>query len=274
MSAYDNPRGGYRYLAGIPAYSEGVVAMPGHEIVHVTLRQPLAYREGFGLIDRHLAAANRPRQSLCAIQLRSPRPQSLAGFETFNQSYHRLLVEWDLLVEGRTPIARTNVVPEVGTPEEPSLYAFAYTVESNTLDVATSFVVAGAGETSGGSLSLDTVVRPGETSAEAMRDKAACVMHTMLARLSALGVTVADVTVANVYTVREVQPYLADVILAGLGEAAVHGIHWYYTRPPITGVEFEMDVRGVRHEWHQCDAKKVIPRPCATPILGISRKQV
>lgn len=81
-----------------------------------------------------------------------------------------------------------------------------------------------------------------------MRDKAVCVMETMTGRLSGLGVTAAQVTVANVYTVREVQPYLADVILAGLGAAAVHGVHWYYTRPPITGVEFEMDMRGVASE--------------------------
>lgn len=250
MVTQDNLRGGYRFISGIPAYSEGVVAMAGYEIVHITLHRPLAYRDGFGLIDRYLAAVDRPRQSLCGIQLRSPRPQSLAGFEAFNQDYHQLLVEWDLLVEGRTPIARTNVVPEVGTPEEPSLYAFAYTVESGTSDTAPSFIVAGAGETRGGSLSLDTVVRPGETSAEAMRDKAMCVMQTMLARLSGLGVAAAGVTVANVYTVREVQPYLEDVILTGLGAAAVHGVHWYYTRPPITGIEFEMDVRGVRRELH------------------------
>jgi hypothetical protein len=248
MQLQINPRGGYRFLAGIAAYSLGVVAMPGHAIVHVTLHRPLAYRDGFALIDRHLAAANRPRQALCAIQLRSQLPQSLAGFDAFNQGYHRLLGESDMLVEGSNPIARTNVVPEIEPPAEPSLYAFAYTVESDAVGGLPTFVVAGAGETRAGSLSLETVVRPGETSVDAMREKAMCVMQTMLERLSSLGVTAEQATVANVYTVRELQPYLADVILVALGPSAIHGVHWYYTRPPITGVEFEMDMRGVRQE--------------------------
>jgi hypothetical protein len=28
----------------------------------------------------------------------------------------------------------------------------------------------------------------------------------------------------------------------------VHGVHWYYSHPPIQGIEFEMDIRGVRRE--------------------------
>jgi len=34
------------------------------------------------------------------------------------------------------------------------------------------------------------------------------------------------------------------------GPSAIHGIRWHYTRPPITEIEFEMDLRGVRTELH------------------------
>jgi hypothetical protein len=54
------------------------------------------------------------------------------------------------------------------------------------------------------------------------------------------------VTAVDVYTAHLLQPYLADEILAKIGPAAAHGLHWYYGRPPIIGLEFEMDMRGVR----------------------------
>ena len=57
----DCPDGGYRFLPGIEPYSSGVVAMPGHEIVHATLQAALPYREGFALIERHLAGIGRAR---------------------------------------------------------------------------------------------------------------------------------------------------------------------------------------------------------------------
>src|SRR5678810_951058 len=50
----DCPNGGYRFLPGISAFSSGTVAMPGHEIVHVTLGAPLPWREGFARIAEGL----------------------------------------------------------------------------------------------------------------------------------------------------------------------------------------------------------------------------
>jgi hypothetical protein len=59
----DHPTGTYRYLPGILAFSSGTVAMPGHEIVHVTLGAPVPWRDGFARIDRQLRAASRPRRA-------------------------------------------------------------------------------------------------------------------------------------------------------------------------------------------------------------------
>ena len=76
------------------------------------------------------------------MEISTPRPFSFAGFDTFNAGYRALLDEWKLLVDGENPIARTNVAPVVGGPREPSLYAFSYTVASES--GRPSFVVAGA----------------------------------------------------------------------------------------------------------------------------------
>ena len=128
QSARDVPAGGYRFLPGIAPFSSGAAASPGPQGVHATLREPVPWREGFGLIDRHLRAESRPRAALCAIELRSPAPFSFAGFDGFNAGYQALLAEWKLLIGGENPIARTNVAPIVGAPSEPALYGFGYTV--------------------------------------------------------------------------------------------------------------------------------------------------
>ena len=240
--------GGYRFLTGIAPYSSGVVSLPGYEIVHVTLRKPMPYRDGFGVIDQLLAAQSRPRQALCAIELRSPAPFTFAGFAEFNRGYQDILVDWALLVNGQNPIARTNVAPAVGPPDEPSLYAFSYTLPCRDEDVEPTFIIAGAGELTSSELSADYIVRAGETSVDAMRDKATQVMHIMESRLSGLGVTWSNITAVDIYTVYPLQPFIEPVILQKMGPAVIHGLRWFYSRPPIIDVEFEMDMRGVRRE--------------------------
>jgi hypothetical protein len=41
---------------------------------------------------------------------------------------------------------------------------------------------------------------------------------------------------------------LVQEIIRGIPSAASVGLHWFYTRPPILDIEFEMDVRGVVRE--------------------------
>ena len=225
-SLRDVSAGNFRFLPGIPPFSSGVVAMSGFQVVHATLRAPIPWRDGFGLIDRHLRAESRPRAALCAIELRIAAPFSFEGFEN--------------------PIARTNVAPVVGAPSAPSLYAFSYTVPGAT--TRPTFVVAGSGETRERGAGAAGIVRHGETSPEAMREKAAHVMSTEAARLRALGADWPDVTIIDVYTAEPIETFLPATILRQTGAAAIHGIRWFLSRPPVAGLEFEMDLRGVVRE--------------------------
>jgi hypothetical protein len=242
----DVPHGGYRFLPGIPAFSSGVVAQPGWEIVHATLTELVPWREGFARIDRHLREVGRPRAALCGIMLRSPAPFTFDGFEGFNQGYRALLAEWNLLVDGDNPIPRTNVAPVVGAPGEPSLYAFDYTVPGATPQP--TFVVAGAGELRERARGPEGIVRHGETSADAMREKARFVMGVMQDRMWALGGGWSRITMLDVYTARPIHGLVEDEILPLAGPAAIHGVRWYPSRPPIQGLEFELDMRGVARE--------------------------
>jgi hypothetical protein len=66
-------------------------------------------------------------------------------------------------------------------------------------------------------------------------------------RMTGLGAGWADVTAIDLYTIHAPEPYLRD-LLGQIGPASAHGLTWHYSRPPIIGLEFEMDMRGVRRE--------------------------
>jgi hypothetical protein len=237
--------GGYRCLPGAATspYSSGVIADPGFEIVHATLRTPLPIWDGFAFVERHLAGLGRPRLALCACELRCSRPYALVDWMapgSFNQQYVAQLREWGLLAGGVNPIARSNVAPRRDPPAEQVLFAFSYTVPTTSTSTYPSFIVAGSGESPS--------VRPGERSSDAIREKAANVMATMQARLSGLGVTWAAVTAINLYLAETCDQPLLDVLLEPIGPARRLGIHWYESQPPISNLDVEVDLRGVRTE--------------------------
>ena len=248
MKLIDNVNGNYRFLTGIAPYSSGVIAMPGYEIVHATFHNPLPYLEGFKAIEQHLTERDRPRQALCAIVLRSPKPVPFDGFADFNAKYQTILTDWDLLVDNMNPIARTNVAPAVQQPAEVVLYGFSYTMPADSEDTPPTFIVAGAGDLVDGNLSPDAVIRENETSVDAIQEKADYVMSMMGARLNGLQADWTGVTMVDIYTIHTLQPFLESTILARLQTSALHGVHWFYSQPPISGLAFEMDMRGVRKE--------------------------
>jgi hypothetical protein len=241
MQLIEHHLGGFAFLPGSAPYSSGVVALPGFEILRVTLQHPLPYREGLLRIDRHLAVEGRPAQALCGVELRSPAPWSMDGFGSFNQGYRAELDARGILIGTVNPVARTNVAPAYAPPTEPVLYAFSYTVPSRLSE--RTFVSAGSGE-----LSDDGIIAEGDSSPQGLRIKADFVMAVMAARIAGLGVTPAEVTALQIYTIHSPLDYLQDLLLAPFGAAAIHTFHWYYSRPPVLGLEFEADLRGVRRE--------------------------
>jgi len=237
----ENKRGNYAFLQAIAPYSAGVIAEAGFEIVHVRLSRYLPLPIGFDAVAAHLQKAGRPLQAMCGMELRSPKPFTFAGFHEFNTGYVDVLKEWDLLVDGVNPVARTNVAPAVNPPADPSLYGFSYTVRSNTK--RRTFVVAGAGELPEGSLDPHDVVRAGESSPAAIQQKMRFVIALMAGRLRGLGVSWSDVTVTEIYSVQDIHPFLETELLPCQKEGGAHGLTWHYSRPPIESIKYEMDLR-------------------------------
>ncbi|WP_435006162.1 2-amino-5-chloromuconate deaminase CnbZ [Tundrisphaera lichenicola] len=247
MPLIDHPRGDYRFLPGIAPYSCGVASVPGFEIVHVTLQIPVPYLTGFLVIEKHLNESGRSKQALCGIELRSPSPFSFEGFAEFNRNYARILEGWGLFVEGANPVARTNVAPALNPPLEPMLYGFSYSRPSDS-SLSPTFVVAGAGELPEGILAPEGIICAGDLSPEGLETKARFVMDLMERRLLGLGCQWDQATAIDVYTIHPLDRILPEVILSRSGTSGGHGIRWFYSRPPIVDIEYEMDLRGVRTE--------------------------
>src|SRR6185312_13777819 len=234
--------GGYRYLPSVFQYSGGVAAQLGYEVKRVRFASPIPVAEGFDFIKQFITESGRPITALCACELRSPAPFTDDGFLAFNKSYVARLRQWGLLNGDANPVARSNVCPEINPPTVPSFYAFSYTVPGDDR-AARSFVAAGSGEAREGPGSYaDRIVRFGDQSPAAMRDKAHLVMDVMEERMRPLGFGWAEVTATQVYTVFDVHSYIGDEFVRR--GAMAGGLTWHFARPPVQGLDFEVDVRG------------------------------
>ncbi|TAK42054.1 MAG: hypothetical protein EPO27_17845 [Betaproteobacteria bacterium] len=236
------PDGDFAFLKGVFPYSQGVVALPGFAIERARFARPLPVAEGFRRIAEHLAALGRPKTAFCACELRSPKPFSFAGFGDFNQGYIAVLEEWGLYRDRLNPVARSNVAPEIDPPAAPSFYAFSYTVPA--ADAAPRFVVAGSGEWPEGGRFPEDIVARGDATVAGLRTKTRWVLAMMAQRMRGLGVSPADVTVSQVYTVRDFHPLMPEVVRATPNAS----LTWHYCRPPIEGLDYEMDLRAVSLE--------------------------
>lgn len=245
MSTADFAPGAYRYIPGVFQYSGGVVAMPGFEIQRVRFKAPVPLALGFQHIERVIGDAGRPLTAFCACELRSPEPFSEQGFRAFNETYVVTLGKWGLFNGTINPVARSNVCPEIAPPAEPCFHAFCFTVPA--AHAMPTFVISGSGEArEGGATYAERTIRRGETSADAMREKAHYVMGEMERRLVLLGLGWSDTTATQVYTVHDLHPFFADEIVR---RGAAHaGLTWHFARPPVRELEFEVDCRGIAVE--------------------------
>jgi hypothetical protein len=241
----DLPAAGYRYIPFAFQYSGGVEALPGHRIERVEFARPLPLAAGFAWIEAYLGRLGVPLLGFCACELRSPTQFTDQGFIDFNRHYTATLIRWGVMRNPEdNPVARSNVIPELHKPPEPSFHAFCFARPAE--DAADSFVIAGSGEAGDEPLPYaQKTIRYGETGADAMREKAAFVIGRIEQRMAALGKTWGDTTATQVYSVH---PFPAEEFVRR--GAAQHGLAWHFTRPPVQGLEFEVDCRSVPLEHH------------------------
>ena len=244
----DIPAGGYRYMPFAFQYSGGVAALDGYRIERVEFARPMPLAAGFAWIERYLGTLGVPLVAFCACELRSPAQFTDTGFIAFNRQYIETLKRWGVMADDdNNPVARSNVIPAMHRPDEPSFHAFCFARPA--AGASGSFVIAGSGEAGDGPAPYrERTVRYGETGPDAMREKALFVLGRMEERMAALGKSWSDTTATQVYTVYDLHPFLGDEIVRR--RAAQHGLIWHFARPPVEGLEYEMDCRSVPVEHH------------------------
>jgi hypothetical protein len=55
-----------------------------------------------------------------------------------------------------------------------------------------------------------------------------------------------DTATTEIYTIFDIHPHFADEYIRR--RAAPGGLTWHYARPPVQGLDYEVDVRGVGKE--------------------------
>ena len=118
------------------------------------------------------------------------------------------------------------------------MWAFSYTAPA--AGAGRTWVLSGATEAD----ELQSV----DVGAEAVRARVASVVGQLSAQLEAIGQDWSAATALSLYTVHDAHAALRSELLPRLGPAAVNGVRWFPSRPPITGLELEIDARRVRRE--------------------------
>jgi hypothetical protein len=245
INTIEAPNSGYRFMPGVSQYSCGVAALPGFAIERVRFADPVPLKEGFRRIAEIIKSVGRPLTAFAACELRSPAPFTEEGFKAFNEIYIKTLIEWGVMKDGVNPVARSNVCPKIDPPAEPCFHAFSYAVPAPR--APESFVIAGSGESVEGKANYrDYIVAPGDISPAGMLRKAEWVLDEMERRMSAFGGTWKQTTGVQLYTVQDVYPILESE----LGRRGVlrGGLTWHFNRPPVVGLDYEMDCRRVHSE--------------------------
>src|SRR6185295_2190072 len=107
---------------------------------------------------------------------------------------------WGIFRDEVNPVARSNVCPEIDPPASPRSTRSATPCRVKTARGAA--VAAGSGEAREGGPSYEgRIIRRGDQSPEAMREKARFVLGAMEQRMAALAFGWADVTATQVYTI-------------------------------------------------------------------------
>jgi hypothetical protein len=196
------------------------------------------------LIEQHLKNAGRPITALCGIQLRIPQALSREGFDQFNRPYIEKLRGWGLEVEGTNPVTRTNVALEVNPVSEPSIASFFYTMPSS--DDRPNWTISGVPEIASRDGGVQ-IVAAGNTSSMGMQQKMQCVLDTIAHHLKELQLSWEQATAVNLYTVHDLHPLITSMLLPKMGGART-GVTLHHSRPPVTGLELEIDAWSVCRE--------------------------
>lgn len=238
----DNPAGGYRVLPAGGVFCGGVIPLEGYEIVHVLLQPWIPLDRAWSFIESYLKGLGRPVQALCGMELRIPRQLTLEAFRAFNRPYAEQLAKWNLMLGPYSAVCRTNVVPALDVPSEPSVHAFSCCLPSDAK--GSTFCVSGTADID----ARGQIIAAGDVSPAGMKQRLQYCVEVITERLAMLELDWSDATHIDLCVVEDIPGSMASVVVPGLQGAATRGIRVHHARPPIVGSEVELECRGCRRE--------------------------
>jgi hypothetical protein len=238
----DNNAGAYKILPGGAAFCSGIVPYAGYEVVRVLLRPWIPLEQGYGFIESYLKSVGRPVQAFCGIELRAPAPLALKDWSTFNVPYLEQLRKWGLIFGDQSGVCRSNIALALHPPATTSLCAFSYTAPASA-NGKTFFLSGQADIDANGK-----AIAEGDTSPAAMRKRARFTIDTVGATLAKLGASWQDTTQIALFHAHDIPDLWGAELLGSLGDALQRGVLVYRARPPIAGLEVELEARAVRME--------------------------
>ena len=257
----ENPAGGYAFLPGIPAFSEGCTALSGYSVIHARFHRSVPLPAAYRAIEATLSSYDRPIAALCGVELRIPEQLEVEAFRTLNKAYiEQLRDHWELFVDGVNPVPRCNLALTVDPVSMPALHGFSFTVKADR--TRPHFVTAGINDAamiygskvfqqvaSGEPLErASTAPKVGDASSMVVEQRLRFILAKASARLATLGVSWEDTTQVELYLARPIADLLERVVLPEIGLAGHAGLRWFAGLAPFIGPEAEMDVRGFSNE--------------------------
>lgn len=238
----DNKAGNYRALPGGTAFCSGVIPYDGYEVVRVLLDRWLPLDQGYAFIEQHLRSIGRPVQAFCGIELRVPAPLAFSDWSTFNVPYLAQLRKWELIFDNLSAVCRSNIALVTHPPKATALCAFSYTVPTSA-NIKTFFLSGQADVDGSGKIIADGDVGPA-----AMAARARFVIDTVATTLTRLGASWQETTQVALFHVHDIPDLWGPGLLGSFGDALRRGVLTYRARPPIAGMEVELEARAVRQE--------------------------
>jgi hypothetical protein len=239
----DNKAGAFKIAPGGSVYCAGVVPYKGFEVVRVLLRPWIPLDRAYAFIEKYLKSLERPVQAFCGIELRVPAPLTFDQWSSFNVPYLKQLREWGLIFGDQSAVCRSNIALALKAPDTTSVCAFSYTVP--TSEGVPTFFLSGTADID----SSGKIIAEGDTSAEAMHNRARFTIDTVGATLGKLKVSWEDTTQIALFHVADIPNLFGPTLLGKVGGAVRRGVLVYHARPPLVGAEVELEARAVRQEF-------------------------
>jgi len=127
-------------------------------------------------------------------------------------------------------------------PEQPMLHGFTFSMPG--LDGRRDFVMAGMTETGPGG----RIIAAGDTSPAGLREKVRHVIEAVARRLDGLGRNYGDASHVEFYAALPAEALVTDLLIPAIDAAGRRGLRWHFGRPPVVGLEVELEARRASRE--------------------------